>query len=108
MSTLNKSLKETTLDSLAEMELFLRKYCVSRWAKDFAHHHKMLRRNFSAENIRDALKIFEGGMGSFNDLAISHSNGHNIKKDEEKTVWQDLKLLRQKVLQNLNECKNAL
>ena len=108
MSNSIESSKKAALDSIAEMELLLRKYCVSNWAKSFAHHSKMLNRSFSAENIHNALKVFEGGMGSFNDLVICRANGHNVKEDKEKMAWHELEVLRQKVWKNLNECKNAL
>ena len=100
--------KQLTLDCLFEMEGFLRKYGVGKWASVFSHHRKILERSFTIENIQNALNTFSCGMGSFNDLIICKKNGHSIKIHEEQDVWKELKELRAKVSQNLSEIKNAL
>jgi len=71
------------IQKLETLTGYLEQCNVSPWSNYFRISLQMIK-NHDSEGINKILSCY-GGMGSFNDLYISKSNGHNIiEKDENK------------------------
>ena len=88
-----KSNKEFLIETMDSLIMLLNNHGVYDWSKVIQRHRKLIERGGSGKEF---LKVFSGGMGSFNDLIISRGNRHRINQEDEETVNRKLQKLSDK------------
>ena len=88
-----KNNKEVLLETMESMIKLLSNHGVTNWSKVIQKHKKLIERGGSSNEF---LKVFSGGMGSFNDLIICQANRHRINPEDEDAVNNKLQKLSSK------------
>jgi len=84
------------LTALRDCALLLRRVEASFWAEKLESIASMNEDQIGFYDVEEVLSWF-GGMGSFNDLLISHVNDHNIAPADEDSANYELRKLRHQI-----------
>lgn len=90
------------LAGLHDCAHLLRRVQESFWSEKLEQMAVADAEQISPEKISEILTWF-GGMGSFNDLFISQTNGHQILPDDEERANEELEALRNQVYEAATE-----
>ncbi len=88
------------IDLLSEIRILLEKYQVTYWERYFEYLEteyrvaKQHNQDWKQNDLLDIMSSLFGGMGSFNDYAITSQHGDKITKREELKVNRRLNELR--------------
>ncbi len=101
-----KELQDKLIQELENLIAFLNIYEEYNWSLTFVKVKKVIKGDpkYGLQILNDV----NGGMGSFTDLVICQMNGHNVNKDQENLVNEELRRLSDIVFSTAYKFSRAL